>query len=96
MYKIKKFSYHYILKNIQGHSLAVQWLRLSTFNAEGMSSIPTPGTEIQHAKVQSKNKKDYLDKNILQFFCNKTFIKVEETFQAHFYFCESSTEGREY
>ena len=71
MFTRKKFCYHYILKNIQGNSLAVQWLRLSTFNAGGVSSIPAQGTKIQHAKVQSKNKRDYFDKNILQIFSIK-------------------------
>ena len=57
MFKRKKFCYHYILKNIQGNSLAVQWLRLSTFSAGGVSSIPAQGTKTQHAKVQPKNKR---------------------------------------
>ena len=42
-----------------GTSLAVQWLRLCTSNAEGTGSIPDQGTKIPHfgCKVQPKKKK---------------------------------------
>ena len=35
-------------QNSPGTSLAVQWLRLCTANAEGVGSIPVPGTKIPH------------------------------------------------
>ena len=40
-----------------GVSLVVQWLRLHAFNAEGMGTILGWGTEIPHAAVQPKKKK---------------------------------------
>ena len=39
------------------YSLAVQWLGLRTFAAEGMSLIPGQGTKIPQAAKRSKKKK---------------------------------------
>ena len=36
--------------------MAVQWLRHHAFSAEGMGSIPSPGTKIPHALWQGQNK----------------------------------------
>ena len=40
-----------------GTSLAVQWLRLCTYNAGGAGSIPGRGTRIPHATWCSQKKK---------------------------------------
>ena len=40
-----------------GNSLAVQWLRLSTFNAEGPGFIPGLGTKILQAVQHGQRKK---------------------------------------
>ena len=39
---------------IEGTSLAVQWLRLHTFTAGGMGSIPNQGTKILHSAQPNK------------------------------------------
>ena len=39
-----------------GNSLAVQWLGLHTFTAEGRGSVPGWGTKIPQAEGQNKNK----------------------------------------
>ena len=39
----------YYLKPILGNSLAVQWLGLSAFTAEGLGSVPGQGTKILQA-----------------------------------------------
>ena len=40
---------------VRGTSLAVQWLRLNTSTAGGMSSIPGRGIEIPHATIPSNS-----------------------------------------
>ena len=42
-----------------GNSLAVQWLGLSAFTAEGPGSIPGQGTSILQAARHSQKKKIY-------------------------------------
>ena len=45
-----------IKKMYIGNSLAVQWLGLGTFTAEGLGSVPGRGTKILHvAKKKKKN-----------------------------------------
>ena len=47
------------VKNIRpGISLAIQWLGLGTFTAEGLGSIPGGGTKISQAMWSSKKKKE--------------------------------------
>ena len=41
----------------RGTFLAVQWLRLHTFNAASTGSVPGWGTKIQHAVGSSQKKK---------------------------------------
>ena len=43
-------------KEREGTFLAVQWLGLGTFTAEGLSSIPGPGTEIPQARLHSRKR----------------------------------------
>ena len=43
-------------KAIHGNSLAVQWLGLHAFTAEGLGSIPGRGTEIPQAVPRKKKK----------------------------------------
>ena len=40
-----------------GDSLVVQWLRPTTFTAEGMGLIPGQGTKIRKPHTQQKKKK---------------------------------------
>ena len=40
-----------------GTSLVVQWLRLRPFTAEGLGSIPGPGTKTPHAAWCGQKKK---------------------------------------
>ena len=42
---------------IQGNSLAIQWLRLCTLTAEGLGSIPGQGTKIPQAMRHGQKKK---------------------------------------
>ena len=46
-----------------GNSLAVQWLGLRNFTAEGLSSIPGQGTKIPQAKRCSKTKQNKTPQN---------------------------------
>ena len=39
-----------------GNSLVFQWLRLCTYNAEDLVSIPSQGTRIPHASGHDKKK----------------------------------------
>ena len=41
-----------------GNSLAVQWLGLHTFIAEGLGSIPSRGTKIPQTEWHGKKKKE--------------------------------------
>ena len=49
-----------------GNSLAVQWLGLRAFTAEGPSSIPGRGTKILQVARRSKKKKKKYIESILQ------------------------------
>ena len=53
---INKFIYLFVKKKNpgEGNSLAVQWLRLSAFIAEGPGSIPGQGTRIPKAEGYGK------------------------------------------
>ena len=51
-----------------GNSLAVQWLGLLAFTAEGAGSVPGWGTEIPQAKLCSAAKKKETNLLILIFF----------------------------
>ena len=42
-----------------GNSLAVQWLGLRAFTAEGLGSIPGQGTKIPHTMWHSQKKRVY-------------------------------------
>ena len=50
----------YCQTSIYKCSLEVQWLRLCTSNAGGMSSIPGWGTGIPHAVLHSQKKQNLL------------------------------------
>lgn len=43
-------------KEREGNCLAVQWLGLGTFAAEGLGSIPGRGTEIPQARLHSRKR----------------------------------------
>ena len=47
----------------QGNFLAVQWLGLLAFTAEGSGSVPGQGTKILQAMWRSQKKKLYLNKS---------------------------------
>ena len=57
-------------KTTQGNSLAVQWLGLPAFTAEGAGSIPGQGTKVPASlagqpKKKKKSKKERLHKKIM-------------------------------
>ena len=61
---IKKKKKRRQFKNIHlGNSLAVQWLGLCTFTAEGLGSIPGPGTRILQAVQHGTKKKKKVIQN---------------------------------
>ena len=57
-------------KCVQGNSLVVQWLGLSTFTAMGLRSIPGHQTKILQASWHSKKKKRERKKSVFRSFAH--------------------------